>query len=74
MYHTYYELFFIFKYLKGYNMTAENIDLETLITLVQQRSTIYNYKDKQHSNRDIQEKLWMEIASILKAPGTNNIL
>jgi len=55
-------------------MTAENIDLETLITLVQQRSTIYNYKDKQYSNRDIQEKLWTEIASILRTPGTNNIL
>lgn len=49
------------------NMTTENIDLETLITLVQQRSTIYNYKDKQHSNRDVQEKLWTEISRILKA-------
>ncbi|CAI6352235.1 unnamed protein product [Macrosiphum euphorbiae] len=49
-------------------MTTENIDLETLITLVQQRSSIYNYKDKQHSNRDVQEKLWTEISRILKAP------
>lgn len=55
-------------------MAAENIDLETLITLVQQRSTIYNYKDKQHSNRNVQEKLWTEISRILKAPGTYNII
>ncbi|XP_026811171.1 uncharacterized protein LOC113552502 [Rhopalosiphum maidis] len=49
-------------------MTAENIDPETLITLVQQRSTIYDYKDKLHSNRDVQERLWKEISRILKAP------
>lgn len=47
-------------------MAAETFDLETLITLVQQRSSIYNYKDKQHSNRDIQDKLWTEISSLLK--------
>jgi len=50
-------------------MTAESIDLDILTSLVQQRSTIYDYKNKLHSNRDVQEKLWTEISRILKAPG-----
>jgi hypothetical protein len=50
-------------------MASDNFDLEKLIILVQQRPSIYNYKDKQHSNRDVQEKLWNEISNIMKAPG-----
>lgn len=63
-----YKSYFILnlRHLKSYNMTAEPFDLETLITLVQQRSSIYNYRDKEHSNRDIQDKLWKEISSLLK--------
>lgn len=42
-------------------MNTENFDLRTLTTLGKQRPIIYNYKDKQHGNQDIPEKLWTEI-------------
>lgn len=35
--------------------------INTKIALVQQRPTIYNNKDKQHSNPGIQENWWTEI-------------
>lgn len=50
-------------------MASDNFDIEKLILLVQERPSIYNYKHKQHSNRDFQEKLWTEISNIMKAPG-----
>jgi len=45
------------------------MNLEDLISLVQERQSIYDYKNKNHSNRNIQEQLWTEISDILKVPG-----
>ncbi|XP_029348049.1 uncharacterized protein LOC107882666 [Acyrthosiphon pisum] len=44
------------------------MNLEDLISLVQERQSIYDYKNKNHSNRNIQEQLWTEISDILKVP------
>lgn len=45
------------------------MNLEDLISLVQERQSIYDYENKNHSNRNIQEQLWTEISDILKVPG-----
>lgn len=45
------------------------MNLENLISLVQERQSIYDYKNKNYSNRNIREQLWTEISDILKVPG-----
>jgi len=44
-------------------------NIENLISLVQERQSLYDYKHKNYSNRNIQEQLWTEISDILKTPG-----
>jgi len=44
------------------------MNLENLISLVQERQSLYDYKNKNNSNRNIQEQLWTEISDILKIP------
>lgn len=45
------------------------MNIENLISLVQERQSLYDYKHKNYSNRNIQEQLWTEISDILKIPG-----
>lgn len=45
------------------------MNIENLILLVQERQSLYDYKHKNYSNRNIQEQLWTEISDILKIPG-----
>jgi len=45
------------------------MNLENLISLVQERQSLYDYKNKNYSNRNVQEQLWKEISDILKMPG-----
>lgn len=45
------------------------MNIENLISLVQERQSLYDYKHKHYSNRNIQEQLWTEISDILKIPG-----
>lgn len=45
------------------------MNIEDLISLVQERQCLYDYKHKNYSNRNIQEQLWKEISDILKIPG-----
>ncbi|XP_050065734.1 transcription factor Adf-1-like [Aphis gossypii] len=44
------------------------MNIEDLISLVQERQCLYDYKHKNYSNRNIQEQLWKEISDILKIP------
>lgn len=45
------------------------MNIENLISLVQERQSLYDYKHTNYSNRNIQEQLWTEISDILKIPG-----
>ncbi|XP_050331120.1 uncharacterized protein LOC126759923 [Bactrocera neohumeralis] len=40
-----------------------DIDAEKLVFLIEERSPIFNYKNKDHKNKLITEKLWDEIAT-----------
>jgi len=45
-------------------------DGEILVSLVEMRPSIYNFEDKDHSNRIMQDKLWEE----MNVDGNLNIL
>jgi hypothetical protein len=42
------------------------MDCETLISLVQERRSLWDVQDKQYQNRDAARKLWAEIATLLE--------
>ncbi|KAL4126781.1 hypothetical protein QTP88_010990 [Uroleucon formosanum] len=55
--------------LLDYKVSIEHeMNIEHLISLVQERQCLYDYKHKNYSNRNIQEQLWTEISDILKIP------
>jgi len=39
-------------------------DGKILISLIEKRPSIYDYKDKDHSNRAVQNKLWENIVCL----------
>lgn len=49
-------------------------DGEILVNLVEMRPSIYNFGDKDHSNRIVQDKLWEEISKEMNVDGNLNIL
>lgn len=44
-------------------------DPEKLINLVFLRKPIYDFTDKEHSNKIIQDRLWNEISTEMKTSG-----
>jgi hypothetical protein len=40
------------------------MDCETLISLVQERRSLWDVQDKQYHDRDVARKLWAEIAIV----------
>lgn len=44
-------------------------DSELLVSLVEKRPSIFDYNDKHHSNRMVQDKLWKEISLEMKCNG-----
>lgn len=44
-------------------------DSDLLVTLVEKRSSIYDFNHKDHSNRTIQDKLWEEISMEMNVNG-----
>lgn len=46
------------------------LDSDKLISLIQTRPAIYNFKMKDHHNKDIVDKLWDEIGKEMNASGT----
>jgi len=44
-------------------------DGKILISLIEKRPSIYDYKDKDHSNRAVQDKLWEEISKEMNVNG-----
>lgn len=49
-------------------------DGEILVSLVEMRPSIYDYNDKEHSNKIVQDKLWEEISKEMKVDGNFNII
>lgn len=47
----------------------EIMDCEKLITLVEERQSLWDQKSKQYHNRDLNKKLWREVAEIMKLSG-----
>jgi len=48
-------------------------DGEILVSLVEKRPSIYDFGDKDHSNRIVQDKLWEEISKEMDVDGNLNI-
>jgi len=48
-------------------------DGEILVSLVEKRPSIYDFEDKDHSNRIVQNKLWEEISKEMDVDGNLNI-
>lgn len=48
-------------------------DGEILVSLVEKRPSIYDFGDKDHSNRIVQDKLWEEISKEMDVDGYLNI-
>lgn len=44
-------------------------DREKLVSLVEKRPTIYDFNDKDHKNKIIQDNLWKEISNELDVNG-----
>jgi len=49
-------------------------DGEILVSLIEKRSSIYDFKHKDHSNRTVQNKLWEEISKEMDVSGMYNVL
>lgn len=51
-------------------------DLEKFIIYIQERECLWNQKNKHYHSRDIQRRIWNEVAEEFKIKGTyiNNIL
>jgi hypothetical protein len=43
-------------------MACDSVNSELLVSLVEKRPSIFDYNDKHHSNRVVQDKLWQEIS------------
>jgi len=50
-------------------MTCEG---EILVSLVEERPSIYDFNDKDHSNRIVQDRLWEEINKEMNVDGNFN--
>lgn len=46
-----------------------DVDAEKIITLVEARPALYNFTFKEHHNRDVIDKLWLEISEEIGAEG-----
>lgn len=44
-------------------------DGEILVSLIEKRPSIYDYNNKDHSNRMVQDKLWEEISKEMNVNG-----
>lgn len=44
-------------------------DGEILVSLIEKRPSIYDFKHKDHSNRTVQDKLWEEISKEMDVSG-----
>lgn len=49
-------------------------DGEILVSLVEKRPSIYDFGDKDHSNRIVQDKFWEEISKEMNVDGNFNVL
>ena len=52
-----------------HNYFKMGCDPEKLINLVFLRKSIYDFTDKEHSNRIIQDRLWNEISTEMETSG-----